>query len=167
MPILRWSTLKIHEGNFEITILPSCGLMREFAAARLLGFRVRIPPWEWMFLSCEYCVLSGRGPCVGLIVQRGPTDCGVSDCGHESSIMIYLFSAIGLTPRGSSTVHIYIQTIYRTTQSTQTLWRTTQLTKWEECGPCPIFASYTLTFALQLRKKDGKTSVRVEKPQSG
>jgi hypothetical protein len=28
-------------------------------------------------------------------------------------------------------------------------------------GPCPICASYTLSFALQLRKKNGKTSVRV------
>jgi len=27
-----------------------------------------------------------------------------------------------------------------------------------ECGPCPILASYTLAFALQLRKKHGKTS---------
>jgi len=26
---------------------------------------------------------------------------------------------------------------------------------------CPVFASYTLTFALELRKKNGKTSVRV------
>ena len=32
----------------------------------------------------------------------------------------------------------------------------------EECGPCPVFARYTLAFALQLRKKHGKTSVRVE-----
>jgi hypothetical protein len=31
----------------------------------------------------------------------------------------------------------------------------------EECGPCPDLASYTLEFALQLRKKHGKTSVRV------
>jgi len=31
----------------------------------------------------------------------------------------------------------------------------------EECGPCPVFASFTLAFALQLRKKNGKTSVRV------
>jgi hypothetical protein len=31
----------------------------------------------------------------------------------------------------------------------------------EECGSCPVFASYTLTFALQLREKHGKTSVRV------
>jgi hypothetical protein len=33
----------------------------------------------------------------------------------------------------------------------------------EEYRPCPIFASFTLAFALQLRKKHGKTSVRVRK----
>jgi hypothetical protein len=27
-----------------------------------------------------------------------------------------------------------------------------------KCGPCPVFANYTLAFALQLRKKHGKTS---------
>jgi hypothetical protein len=31
----------------------------------------------------------------------------------------------------------------------------------EECRPCPDLASYTLAFALQLRKKYGETSVRV------
>jgi hypothetical protein len=31
----------------------------------------------------------------------------------------------------------------------------------EECGPCPDLASYTLAFASQLRRKHGKTSVRV------
>jgi len=31
----------------------------------------------------------------------------------------------------------------------------------EECVPCPVFVGNTLAFALQLRKKDGKTSVRV------
>jgi hypothetical protein len=31
----------------------------------------------------------------------------------------------------------------------------------EECMPCPILASDTPAFALQLRKKHGKTSVRV------
>jgi hypothetical protein len=30
-----------------------------------------------------------------------------------------------------------------------------------KCGPCPVFANYTLAFTLQLRKKHGKTSVRV------
>ena len=53
------------------------------------------------------------------------------------------------------------QAMHRTTHSTQTILRTTQLTNWEECWPCPVFASYTLAFALQLRKKHGKPSVRV------
>jgi len=42
--------------------------------------------------------------------------------------MIYLLTAIGLTPGGSSTVHIYTQTVHRTTQTTQTIHRTTQFT---------------------------------------
>jgi hypothetical protein len=66
--------------------------------------------------------------------------------------MIYLLPAVGLTPGGSSTVHTYTHTIHRTTQIT---------TNVKECGPCPVFASFTLAFALQLRKKHGKTSVRV------
>jgi len=61
--------------------------------------------------------------------------------------VIYLLTEIGLTPGGSSTVHIYTQTVHRTTQ----------LSNCEECGPCPVFASYILAFALHLRK----TSVRV------
>jgi len=51
-------------------------------------------------------------------------------------------------------VHIYTQTIHRTTKIQINV---------EECGPCPVFASFTLAFALQLRKKRGKTSVRVRK----
>jgi len=67
--------------------------------------------------------------------------------------LIYLSNEIGLTPSGSSTAHIYTQTIHRKTQ----------ITNLEECGPYPIFASFTPAFALQLRKKHGKTSVRVAK----
>jgi uncharacterized integral membrane protein len=32
--------------------------------------------------------------------------------------MLYMLTAIGLTPGGSSTVHIYTQTIHKTTQLT-------------------------------------------------
>jgi hypothetical protein len=75
--------------------------------------------------------------------------------------MIYL-TAIGYTPDGSSTIHSYTQTVHRTTQSKKTaIHRRAQLTNLEECGPCHVFASFTLAFALQLRKKHGKTSVRV------
>jgi hypothetical protein len=31
----------------------------------------------------------------------------------------------------------------------------------EGCGPCPIFVGFALAFDLQLRKKQGKPSVRV------
>ena len=73
--------------------------------------------------------------------------------------MIYLLTAIGLTSGGSSTVNIYTQTVHRTTQNKQYIEQHNNL---GEYGPCPVLASYTLAFALQLRKKHGKTSVRVE-----
>ena len=34
---------------------------------------------------------------------------------------------------------------------------------WKSVGRAPVFASFTLALALQLRKKHGKTSVRVRK----
>jgi len=72
--------------------------------------------------------------------------------------MIYLLTAIELSPSGSSTVHIYTQTIHRMTQNKQYIEQRNNL---GECGMCPVLASYTLAFALQLRKKHGKISVRV------
>jgi hypothetical protein len=63
-----------------------------------------------------------------------------------------------MSPGGSSTVHIYTQTIHRTTQKKYIEKRKNKL---KQCGPCPVLVSYTLAFALQLRKKHGKTSVRV------
>jgi hypothetical protein len=51
------------------------------------------------------------------------------------------------------------------TNSTQNIQNRTYITiqrkKFGKCGPCPVFASYTLAFALQLRKKEGKPSVMV------
>jgi len=67
--------------------------------------------------------------------------------------MMDLLTTIVLSPGGSSTVHIYTQTIHRTTQKTTNL---------EECEPCPVFASFTVAFSLQPKKKHGKTSVRVQ-----
>ena len=43
------------------------GLRRGSADAYLLRLWVRIPAGAWMFVCCEYCVLSGRGFCDGLI----------------------------------------------------------------------------------------------------
>ena len=54
--------------------------------------------------------------------------------------------------------YTFTQIIHRTTQNKQCIEQHNNLGK---CGPCPVLASYTLAFALQLRKKHGKTSVRV------
>jgi hypothetical protein len=65
------------------------GLRRGFAGTRLLGLWVRILPGAWMFVSCQCCVLSGKGLCVGLISR--PEECYrlwcVSECDREASII--------------------------------------------------------------------------------
>jgi hypothetical protein len=95
-------------------------------------------------------------------------------------ILTHLLIEIGLTPGGSSMLHIYTQTVHRTTQLTTLVGRLSgirtqsgqtkindELTakkswpNWDDYRPCPVFASYILAFALQLRKKYGKPSVRV------
>jgi hypothetical protein len=63
-----------------------------------------------------------------------------------------------LSPGGSTHLHT------NNTQNNTNNNRTTQITtNVEKCGSCSVFASFTLAIALQLRKKQGKTSVRVRK----
>jgi hypothetical protein len=82
---------------------------------------------------------------------------------HNISLMILykiisLLTAFALSP-GCST-HLHTNNIQNNTNNN----RTTQIqTNVEECGPCNVFASFTLAFDLQLRKKHGKSSVRVRK----
>jgi hypothetical protein len=63
------------------------GLRSVSAVARLLGLRVRIPPRAWMSVSCECCVLSGRGLCVGLITRP------------EESYQVWCVSSVIVKPR--------------------------------------------------------------------
>jgi len=69
------NTLIVRTVHFHISIYrPSrsqlpCGLTCSSEAARLLRLRFRIPPGAWMSVSCECCVLSGRGLCDGLITR--------------------------------------------------------------------------------------------------
>jgi hypothetical protein len=53
------------------------GLRRGFAAARLLGLWVRIPPEAWMSVCFECCQVDVSST-VRLLVQRIHTECGVS-----------------------------------------------------------------------------------------
>ena len=78
---------------------------------------------------------------------------------YDIYIYIYL-TANELTPGGSSkatfTQKQYTEYKERNIHSNHKMWSV-------KCGPCPVCASYTLAFALQLREKHGKTSVRVHK----
>jgi hypothetical protein len=70
----------------------------------------------------------------------------------------YLLTAIGLSPGGSTNLHT--NNTWNNTNNSRTTQITTNV---EECRPCPIFANFTLASVLQLKKKHGKTSVRVRK----
>jgi len=61
--------------------------------------------------------------------------------------IIYLLTAIGLSPGGSTHLHTN-----NTQNNTNNKRKTHVTTNVEECVPCPIFVSFTLAFALQLRK---------------
>src|SRR5262245_49125207 len=56
-------------------------LTRRSAAKRLLGLRVRVPPEVYMSVSCECLCCQVEVSATGRsLVQRSPTDCGVSEC---------------------------------------------------------------------------------------
>jgi hypothetical protein len=55
---------------YRINLHQPRGLRRRSAASRLLGMRVRISQETWVSVSCECCVLLGRGLRDGPIPQR-------------------------------------------------------------------------------------------------
>jgi len=80
---------------------------------------------------------------------------------------MYLLNAIRLTPGGSSTVHIYTQTKYRTTQLTTWVGRLSAIrtqsgeTDWEKCRPrAPSLRIIPWNLPYTWGKSTGK-------PQSG
>ena len=71
--------------------------------------------------------------------------------------IIYLLTAIGLSPGGSSAVQIYTQTIHRTIQNKQYI---EQHNNWKSAGRAPSW----LVIPWHLPYNRGKST---EKPQSG
>ena len=66
---------------------PRAVLRRGFAAARLLGLRVRMPPDAWLFVSCVYVLsyqveVSASG---WSLVARRPSERGVSEYDRGTS----------------------------------------------------------------------------------
>ena len=75
------TTLKHLEKNTGLH--PHC-LRCGSSASRLLELQIRIPPRTWTSASFECFVLSDRSL---YIVQGSPTECGVSECDREASLM--------------------------------------------------------------------------------
>jgi len=71
--------------------------------------------------------------------------------------MIYLLTAIGLSPGGRSTVHIYTQTVHRTIQNKQYIEKQQF---WTSAGRAPSW----LVIPWHLPCNWGKST---QKPQSG
>jgi hypothetical protein len=61
---------------------------------------------------------------------------------HPTVTLIYLLTAIGLSPGGST--HLHTNNAQNNTNNNRTTQITTNV---EECGLCPVFASFTLAFA--------------------
>ena len=80
------------------------GLRRGSAVARLLRLWVRISPGHKCVsvVSVVCCQVEVSASCRSL-VQRSPTDCSVSECDRESSIMRVAWSTGGLLHRVRNT----------------------------------------------------------------
>ena len=109
---------------------------------------VNLCPWKIFFFCTDplqICVDTDCGPryCSWVTVDSA-TGCTIVWLRFDWYDMIYLLTAIGLSPGCSSTVHIYTQTIHRATQ---------QL---EECRPCPVLASKYPGICLTTEEKARK-----------
>ena len=60
--------------------------------------------------------------------------------------MIYLLTAIGLSPDGSSTVHIYTQTVHRMTQNKKIRRTTQQSCESAGCAPSWLVIPWHLPY---------------------
>jgi hypothetical protein len=79
-----------HPLGFDFSNFISCqsqwprSLRCGFAATCLLGLWVQIPPGACMSISCECCEVSASG---WSLLHRSTTECGVSECDCEASII--------------------------------------------------------------------------------
>ena len=72
---------------FKTVPIPVAAQTKAFVCGHSLVWIEVSSPAEDMvclYVCCECCVLSGRG--LWSLVQRGPTDCGVSECDREASV---------------------------------------------------------------------------------
>ena len=132
------------------------GLRRSSAAARLLRSWVRIPPWAWMSVCCECCVLSGRDLCDELISR--PEESyrlwRVVVCEQETSIMRRPWPALGRSAtRGGGKLKINIRPKYNTMLSGQDIHLTFDILASESytCLFLVLFSSFVHSISFKFK----------------
>ena len=75
-------------------------------ATRLLGLRVRTSTGPWISLCLECCVMSEFSMTGWSLVQRSPTECGVSECDCEATIMRWSWTTKGRCAMGGGIYNI-------------------------------------------------------------
>jgi hypothetical protein len=121
-----------------------------------------------MYSSCRYMVRREGFQHVESANHQPPKkdSCPSLGC-RQRCDMIYLLTAVGFTPGGSSTVHIYTQTIHRTTQLTTLVGRLsgipTQSSQRVRAMPhlCELYPGICITTEGKARKNLSRCSRRV------
>jgi hypothetical protein len=83
--------------------------------------------------------------------------------------MIYMLTAIGLPPGGSSTVHIYTQTVHRTTQNKQYIEQQKKFGRWRTVSRLgELYPGICLTTEEKARENlsQGSRKIRIHKPNN-
>jgi hypothetical protein len=134
--VMKWNTC-FAETNIFISVISGCsrsrwprGLRLGTPAARLVGLLVRNPPATWMSVSCDCCVLSGRGLCDLPIPLPEEIyrvwQCDAWECDREASIIMWRPWSLGAFARGRGVFgdfHACFVTHYLQYVSCLHLWR--------------------------------------------
>jgi hypothetical protein len=110
-------------------------------------------PYCLQIISTLKVVFNSVSQCINIYIYKTPV-----------SMIWYIFNYNWVATRWHSySTHIHTNNTQNDTkkQYIEQHKKYIQHKNLEECGPCPVFAVFTLAFASQLRKKHGKTSVRV------
>jgi hypothetical protein len=115
--LLNW--IAVNRGLFYSFNVVFCrskwlrGLRRVSEAVRLLGLRVRIPPGKWTSLVSVVCCQVEVSASDWSLIQRSPTECGVSECDGEASIMKRPWPTRGCQAIGKTNVALYYNNILK------------------------------------------------------
>jgi len=95
------------------------GRFREVFNSKIYVIRCYVP-WHVLIFMCSFLRYVLFALQLPLVAKKS----------SDMMILIYLLTVIGLSPGGSSTVHIYTQTVHRTAQWNRTKQLTTEQQNW-------------------------------------